>query len=62
MFIIHLLLLLVSKLLLCWCDSDSESQPQSQSRRKSQYYMKPVDNEGELFFTDATNFDEAFRI
>lgn len=28
---------------------------------KPKYRMKEVENEGELFFTDATDFNEAFK-
>lgn len=48
--------------ILCWIFPYEKPQKATVgSSPKPKYRMKEVENEGELFFTDATDFNEAFK-
>ena len=44
------------------CNLIIGDEPKRGMKQKPKYRMKEVDNEGEIFFTDATDFDEAFKL
>lgn len=46
----------------CLDEFIAELSSKSDSNQKSKYRMKEIDNEEELFFTDATDFNEAFKL
>jgi len=48
--------------ILCWIfPYEKPERTGSSNSLKPKYRMKEVENEGELFFTDATDFNEAFK-
>lgn len=44
------------------CNLIIGDEPKRAAKPKPKYRMKAVENEGEIFFTDATDFDEAFKL
>lgn len=48
--------------ILCWIfPYEKPERAVAGNGPKPKYRMKEVENEGELFFTDATDFNEAFK-